>query len=195
MNRRALCVLLSLSVIGSAPAQASGPSPTDMIAAIYRRAAAGTGESGGQFLYSNAKNRRANFTSSTAELWNRAARVTPRGDQTPPGFDPVTNSQDPSLKAFVVSAEAIGPKRARILVRLTSRTSDGDRRSSVRYLLVREGGRWLIDDITGATEGTPWSIRPVLDSHLASYGRPAGRTSSDAASGGGRGPGSPSRRR
>jgi hypothetical protein len=32
----------------------------------------------------------------------------------------------------------------------------------VRYDFVRDGGHWKIDDIRGATDGKPWSVRGLL---------------------------------
>ena len=32
----------------------------------------------------------------------------------------------------------------------------------MRYEFVREAGQWKIDDIKGAIDGSPWSIRGML---------------------------------
>jgi hypothetical protein len=36
----------------------------------------------------------------------------------------------------------------------------------VRYDFVRDNGDWKIDDITGASDGEPWSIRDMLTAAL-----------------------------
>jgi hypothetical protein len=36
----------------------------------------------------------------------------------------------------------------------------------VRYDFVREAGNWKIDDIMGASDGEPWSIREMLATSL-----------------------------
>jgi hypothetical protein len=44
-------------------------------------------------------------------------------------------------------------------------TSDAQRRRAritVRYDMVRERGRWLIDEIRGGSADKPWSIRAIL---------------------------------
>ncbi len=39
---------------------------------------------------------------------------------------------------------------------------------TVRYDFVREAGNWKIDDIKGASDGEPWSIREMLATSLKS---------------------------
>jgi hypothetical protein len=36
----------------------------------------------------------------------------------------------------------------------------------IRYSLVRDDGQWKIDDIAGASDGEPWSIRGMLADSL-----------------------------
>jgi hypothetical protein len=36
----------------------------------------------------------------------------------------------------------------------------------VRFDFVRDAGQWKIDDIRGASDGDPWSIRSMLESSL-----------------------------
>jgi hypothetical protein len=36
----------------------------------------------------------------------------------------------------------------------------------MRYTLVREDGAWKIDDISGSSDGEPWSIRGMLADSL-----------------------------
>jgi hypothetical protein len=36
----------------------------------------------------------------------------------------------------------------------------------VRYDFVHEGDKWKIDDIRGAVDGTPWSVRELLTQYL-----------------------------
>ena len=39
---------------------------------------------------------------------------------------------------------------------------------TVRYDFVREAGDWKTDDIKGASDGEPWSIREMLATSLKS---------------------------
>ena len=167
-SRRSIALGLPLLLLVPAFARGAEPDPIDVVTAIYRRAAAGKGESGGQFLWLAAKDRRAAFTSRTAELWDRADKATKPGDMGPIGFDPVTASQDPNLKSFNIKLEEDGPDRARVLVSLTGH-GEGKPYATLRFLLQREDGRWLIDDIVsgrGAGQDS-WSVRKMLQAHLS----------------------------
>jgi hypothetical protein len=166
-----LVLLFALLVPGAAWAE---PSAGDTVTAIYRRASAGKGDSGGQFLWLESGPRHAAFTRALSALWDRADAATAAGDEKPPGFDPVTDSQDPNLKAFRVTTEEETPERARIAVGLMDRAGSARPYSTVHYLLLREDGRWLIDDITGSGGGTAWSLRELLEAQLVSYGPPPG---------------------
>ena len=167
-TRRFFGLGLAVATLCPAMAGAAEPGPAEVLAAIYRRAAAGKGDSGGQFIWFNRKDRRTHFTRRTADLWERAEKATAKGDQAPPGFDPVTSSQDPDLKSFEFVSEEDGAERARILVRLTSRQEPGKPYASLRYELQRESGRWMIDDIANTTAGEEaWSLRKLLETHLA----------------------------
>src|SRR3954451_12109427 len=83
----------------------AAPSPADPITAIYRKAAAGNGETGGTFVFLTRKDRARWLSRSLAKLWNDEDRKTPKGDQTPPGFDPISNSQDPKVRNVKVELE------------------------------------------------------------------------------------------
>ena len=80
-------------------------------------------------------------------------------------FDPVTNSQDPDVKSFKVVAEKQEADKATIAVTIEShqreaRANPADK--TIRYDFVREAGQWKIDDIKGAVDGSPWSVRALL---------------------------------
>jgi hypothetical protein len=38
--------------------------------------------------------------------------------------------------------------------------------NTIRHHLVRDSGQWTIDDISGASDGEPWSIRGMLANSL-----------------------------
>lgn len=152
--------LLAAVALAASPALAApASSPAALITAIYKRAAAGKGDSGGQFVWLNAKSRPRWLSASLIRLWAAAdAKVAP-GDQGPPGFDPVTNAQDPMVRAFTVATEKQDANTATVAATFRSHN---DQSITVRYDLVRERGTWKIDDIRGTTDGTAWSIRRLL---------------------------------
>ena len=169
LTRRSLLLasLTGLTVateIGGARAQspASGD-PVAVITAIYSRAAKGKGDGGGGFVIENKAAKARYLSKSLIALWAKADAHTPKGDVGPVDFDPVTNSQEPDVKSFKVEAEKLEAERA--LVAVTIAGHGAPRKPAdqiVRYDLVREGKDWKIDDIKGASDGEPWSIRAML---------------------------------
>jgi len=144
--------------------------PADIITAIYTRAAKGKGDSGGAFIIENKAAKTKYLSKSLIELWAKADAHTPKGDVGPIDFDPVTNSQEPDIKSFKVVAEKTEADRAVIAVTFTGRNAPArkpvDR--TVRYDFVREASTSKIDDIKGASDGEPWSIREMLATSLKS---------------------------
>jgi hypothetical protein len=77
----------------------------------------------------------------------------------PPGFDPVSNSQDPLVRAPRVAVEKQDGRTATVAATFRSHDNESD---TVRYDLVRERGAWKIDDIRGTVDGKEWSLRKLL---------------------------------
>lgn len=151
-------------------AQSSSPNdPVAILSAIYTRAAKGKGDGGGSFIIANKAAKAKYLSKSLIELWAKADAHTPKGDVGPVDFDPVTNSQEPDVKSFKVNPDKLESDKATISVTFAGHRND--RKPSdlvIRYEFVREGGAWKIDDIKGASDGEPWSIRGMLTDSLKS---------------------------
>jgi hypothetical protein len=168
--RRALLLTAATGLFAetiSRPAVADPATPDDprsIINAIYTRVARGKGDGGGGFVTSDKSARARNLSRELAALWLKADAHTPKGDVGPVDFDPVTNSQDPDVKSFTMTTESFDSERATIAVTLTGhnapRTNAAD--SVIRYDFLRDPVQWKIDDIRGAEDGKPWSIRSML---------------------------------
>jgi len=176
LNRRELLLTGAISLLTIAVAQpslAAAPAaddPAGIITAIYTRAAKGNGDGGGAFIIENKAAKAKYLSKSLVELWAKADAHTPKGDIGPVDFDPVTNSQEPDIKSFKVVLEKTEADKAVIAVTFTGRNAPlrkpPDR--TVRYNFVREADAWKIDDINGASDGEPWSIREMLATPLKS---------------------------
>ncbi len=170
ITRRHL-VLTSILIAAEAPLARAEPvamdDPIAIVNAIYTRAAKGKGDGGGAFIIENKAAKARYLSRSLIALWARADAHTPRGDVGPIDFDPVTNSQEPDVKSFKVETEKLDAGKALIAVTLTGRTPRAKPAdATIRYDFVREGANWKIDDIRGASEGQPWSIRKMLTDSL-----------------------------
>jgi hypothetical protein len=157
----------SRSVLADPP---TANDPFAIINAIYARAARGKGDGGGGFIIENKAAKAKYLSKSLIALWARADAHTPKGDVGPVDFDPVTNSQEPDVKSFTVSTEKSDAASALIAVTITPgqtrRANPAD--AVIRFDFVRDGGHWKIDDIRGAEDGKPWSIRGMLSDSLKS---------------------------
>jgi hypothetical protein len=161
-TRRTLIAATLAALPFPAPAQNGGPDA--LIAAIYKRVSSGKGEDGGGFVWVNEKDRARYLTRSLRKVWHDSDARTAKGDQTPPGFDPITNSQDPKVRDVKVAIETQGAERA--IVAVSFRGWGGpDQRETIRYDMLRENGRWLIDDIRATIDGKEWSLRALLSAH------------------------------
>lgn len=171
ITRRNLATFFAtLLFAASASAQAPTASdPVGIVTAIYARAASGKGDNGGAFIIDTKAAKAKYLSRSLVALWAKADARTPKGDVGPVDFDPVTNSQDPDVKSFEITAEKLEADRATIAAAFSGhRTTLKAPDQTVRYDFVRDANQWKIDDIRGATDGKPWSIREMLKEALKS---------------------------
>jgi hypothetical protein len=173
ITRRAL-TLTGLSAFAVSPfALAAPPAASDPVAivnAIYARAAKGKGDGGGAFIIESKAAKAKYLSKALVALWAKADAHTPKGDVGPVDFDPVSNSQEPDVKSFSVVAEKLEADNAVITVTIAGHGAAREKAAdnTIRYNFVRDGGQWKIDDISGASDGEPWSIRGMLADSLKS---------------------------
>ena len=144
---------------------AAADDPAGILTAIYTRVAKGKGDGGGTFVIQTKASRTKYLSNALVALWAKADARTRKGDGGPVDFDPVTNSQDPDVKSFKLVAEKQGADKATIAVTIEShqreaRANPAD--NTIRYDFVHEAGQWKIDDVKGAVDGGPWSVRALL---------------------------------
>ena len=174
ITRRSLFLTTATGLLAAATgcaalAQTAGTDdPGSIINAIYTRVTRGKGDGGGGFV-TLTKSARARYLSrSLAALWLKADARTQKGDIDPVGFDPVTNSQDPDVKSFTMNTENFNSQRATIAVTITGRRDARDKPADavIRYDFIKDPTQWKIDDIKGAVDGEPWSVREILANSL-----------------------------
>jgi len=171
ITRRFFALYALTGVFAATSAFAETPSPDDPVAivnAIYSRAARGKGDGGGGFVVETKAAKAKYLSKSLIALWAKADAHTPKGDVGPVDFDPVANSQEPDVKSFKVDTEKSESDKATIAVTITGHNTPQRKAAdqTVRYEFVRDGAAWRIDDIKGASDGEPWSIRGLLSASL-----------------------------
>jgi len=180
INRRLLMLSLA-GVLAASPLYAQAPSssgdPAAIVTAIYTRVVKGKGDGGGTFVIESKTARATYLSKSLAGLWTKMDARTPKGDVGAIDFDPVTNSQEPDVASFKVTAEKQEADKATIAVAIRghgeARKEQAD--EVIRYDFVREADQWKIDDIRGAVDGKPWSIRAMLSDFLKLTEKPSRR--------------------
>jgi len=162
----ALLAMRDLSIAHAAPPAASDP--VGIVTDIYSRVIKGKGDQGGGFVIDTKAAKVKYLSKPLIALWARADAATPKDEVGAIDFDPVTNSQDPDVKSFTLATEKLDPAKATIAVTLTSHRADRTNPADnvIRYEFAHEGDTWKIDDIKGAVDGTPWSIRALLTQYL-----------------------------
>jgi hypothetical protein len=70
-------------------------------------------------------------------------------------FDPVTDSQDPQVEKLTIVPEGDAAALATF--------SRGEERHVVRYLFVRDGDAWKVDDIAGGAGDNKWDLRDIIE--------------------------------
>jgi hypothetical protein len=153
-----------LATVRPRPA-AAADDPASILTGIYTRAAKGKGDGGGGFVIENKAAKAKYLSKSLIALWAKADAGTRKGDVGPIDFDPVSNSQDPDVKSFKLVAEKQDADKATIAVTIESHQREARAKAAdntIRYEFVHEAGQWKIDDIKGAVDGSPWSVRALL---------------------------------
>ena len=78
------------------------------------------------------------------------------------------------MKSFTLATEKLDADKATIAETLTSHRAERVDAADqvVRFDFVHEGDKWKIDDIRGAVDGKPWSIRELLTQYLKDLKKP-----------------------
>ena len=77
-------------------------------------------------------------------------------------FDPITDSQDPSVHKLVIAAEPVIGDSDIVDVSFEWRYGENSSKREIRYDLKREGGVWLVDNIRGVTKDGVWNLRDAI---------------------------------
>ena len=146
-----------------APLSAADPAdPRAPVAALY------AAEKSGRPTLVSPDQRAAALTRGLAALWDKAEARARRGGGVAIDFDVVTNSQGAEIKSYALKVERRDAARASVVATIDPgdwiRASPQENR--IRYALLRQAGRWRIDEVAGVAGTTPWSLRDMLERAL-----------------------------
>jgi len=151
--RRFLLVLAVLGVC-TASAAVTRRTPRAIIDEIYSREGV---------LGLDPEDRHEYFSRGVVAWWAKADAANDGGLTI--DFDLASNSQGMEVGSYKVRTVHSDAGHVTLDVTLTSRGDyiiDAPSDLVVRYDFIRENGRWLIDDMSSTTAGSPWTLRALL---------------------------------
>lgn len=171
MDRRAFLLTAAFAVSAFSPAMAQSPippahiqTPEAIVRWIYIQATNRDkdGQQNGGTIFGKGGPSVRLFSSAFMREWNAAqARLKKSGDMGL-DFDPVSNSQDPAIGKTDIRLESKSEDRTTIAVTFGSLHDPRAKPQTVRYDFVRTEAGWKIDNIRGAVENDPWSLRALM---------------------------------
>lgn len=166
MDRRRVCLALgALLLAGFAHAQAA-ETPVQIVTTIYKVSAGKNGKYEGVSAIQDKRIRSRYFSAKLASLFDRAQKEERRSGDAIIDFDPVTNSQDPSVIDLSIASEKEDDKSAIVVAKFRTLLV-GAEAMTVRYDFIREKGGWRLDDIRGTVDKDTWSFRHILTQGIA----------------------------
>ena len=163
--RRLLVVVAALLVLAAPVLAAGGRDPADPrspVAALFAI------EKTGHAPLATPAQRTAALTRGLAAMWNKTEGRASRGGDAAIDFDVVTNSQGADVKSYALAVTSRDGKSATVVA--TIDPGDWARKSPreniITFSLLRQDGRWRVDDVRGIAEPTAWSLRDMLAQSL-----------------------------
>lgn len=135
--------------------------PVEIVTEIYRVAAGADGKYDGPSAVDDEALRKLYLSKSLVAAlvaMEKRAKDGPILD-----FDPISNSQDPSVKNLSITQESKTDAKAVVAAKFFS--FEEKEPSIVRYDFIKVGADWKIDDVEGQRGGdkTPaWSLRKII---------------------------------
>ena len=162
--KRLIVVAAAAAGFCLSPASAQESSPKDVVIEIYHIAA---GPKGDYQTPSAIDDKQVRKHMSKALLAAKKAMDARSEKLNEPilDFDPVTNSQDPSVRNLSVDVESRDAAKTVVAARFDSEGAKAP--NIVRYIFVRDGETWKIDDLRGENGDDKWDLRELMSPKAA----------------------------
>ena len=157
-DRRTFLAILALAI--AAPAVAA-ESPREIVVRIYKLSAGPKGDYSGSSAFFDKKFQTSVFSKPLLKDL-LAMDAQSKKDDAVPGldFDPVTASQDPSVKKLSIASESEDGGTA--VAAATFFSYEETKPTIVRYYFVRENGAWKLDDMSSGEGESGWKLRELI---------------------------------
>ena len=152
-----LALLALALLLGPVSTFAAERAPAEIVTDIYRIA----GGPQGDFQTSGIEDKavRAKLSRSLAKAMDAMNKRSKATNEPILDFDPITDSQDPTVNDLKIAAEAGDPAHPVVDASFDSGASE---RHILRYIFVREGKAWKVDDIGGGAGDGKWDLREII---------------------------------
>jgi hypothetical protein len=163
--KRLFVLAAALAGLFASPVLADDPAPKDMVTEIYHIAAGPKGDYQTVSAFDD-KQVRKNFTKSLLAADSAMNARSKKLNEPILDFDPITNSQDPSVRNLTIAVESADA--AKTIVAASFDSEGSKTRNVVRYIFVRDGAAWKLDDISGENGGADkWDLRAIMNPKAA----------------------------
>ncbi len=163
MNRRALIVRAVAMTGLAASSVATAQTPTEpraIVEQMYKISAGKDGKYAGESAFFQKPLRDRWFSKALRKGLAEVDAMSKRTGDVGLDFDPVTNSQDPLVKGLKVSPESASAGKSIVAAKFNS---GGKNMHNIRYIFVREGDAWKLDDLTGEIGGKDrWVMSEII---------------------------------
>ena len=149
---------LPMPTAKSASAPVAVEEPRDIVAALYRLAAAEAKKVAPLSPFYDRKAREKYFSKSFDLLVTGVETKAAHDGDASLDFDPISASQDAELQKVTLKTDLLGLSKAVVSAAFLNHKLP----TVVTYDFVKEDGAWKIDDIKGTTEKEAWSVRKIL---------------------------------
>lgn len=150
MHRRQFFIAAALIPFAAHSSLAAGPmvAPVDIVTYFYAFSAGKNGKWDGPSAFSDAGMRKTYFSKAfLAAIVADERKSQAAGDVGAIDFDPISASQDPSVKNLVVTPVAATADKATVKAHFNYEVSPKSASADVAYEFVREANAWKLDNI------------------------------------------------
>lgn len=161
MNRRGLLMALAGAACARESLAQTANDARALVEQIYKVSAGPNGKYDGPSVLHDGKLRARYLTKSLVAALDAMDRKSKRANEPILDFDPITDSQDPSVTKLTFATESSTPTRAVVAAKFFA---EGAKDATiVRYVLLMEGDAWKVDDMNGGrTREGAWNLRQVI---------------------------------
>ena len=175
MNRRHLLTAGFAAAILApwADAALADESPVAIVTMLYKVSAGKDGKYSGNSAFFDKRIRAKYFSKRLTGEVAAIDKGSKQADEVGLDFDPITNSQDPSVKTLKIEQDGESDGEAAVKASFSSHDDPG--LSVVRYIFVRENKAWKLDTMSGVRTGSPgdsgWELRKLIATLMAGFSK------------------------